>query len=227
MWQGGVNLTGMPGSLTSGQITDLWPELHSPRDGTGGGEHNPWPRAHPRRERPRPDTASGSRHLRRSRCDDHADCAGECHAGSTVNVPITLPTTGLDGAGVTYSASLANWFSGVSCTGATCSYNRGRAPVDDHGSGAQLRTGRRRTSPCRILLRRRVRCSQQQTVWYDHNRVQYANNTASGSTTIYHAGRDLVITKIVDNSTAVHWEQCHVYGPSHETTDQVRLQGSL
>ncbi len=66
----------------------------------------------------------------------------EALPGGTVNVPVSFGNVGqLPAAGVTYGASLPPGLSGVSCAGATCSYNGLTGAVDISGLPGSLSSG--------------------------------------------------------------------------------------
>jgi uncharacterized repeat protein (TIGR01451 family) len=198
---GGVNLTGMPGSLTSGQILTFGLNYTAP--GTGPVAVNTtMATSTSEGVNAAPDTASGSTAI-----TPIADvmttltAPASANAGSTVNVPITFTNNGPStAAGVTYSASLPTGLSGVSCTGATCSYNSGTGAVTITGLAGSLTNGQTQDITLSYTAPATGPVAVSSTVGTTTTESNTANNTASGSTTITPVA-DLVITKIVDNST--------------------------
>jgi uncharacterized repeat protein (TIGR01451 family) len=126
------------------------------------------------------------------------------YAGNTVNVPVTFSNNGPSTAdGVTYSISLPAGLNGVSCLGASCSYNSGTGTVTVTGLPSSLAYSQ--TVNLTVLYTAPASGSVTVTSIIGTTTNQGANaapDSAAATTTVTPAA-DLVITKTVNNATPV------------------------
>ena len=201
---GAVTLSGLPGTLTAGQNLPFTLNYTAPASGTVA--VNSTIATSAAETNIANNTASGSTTVISGATPDvAATVAAPATAtpGSTVNVPVSFGNIGgSTAASVSYALALPPGLSGVSCLGATCSYNSGTGTVTVSGLPATLAVGAwtsltlSYTAPASGVIPLTATVT-------DGGDANHANDAATGSTTIITASTDAdVVATVAPPATA-------------------------